>query len=78
MLTIGSIVSGLGYVVANLETFKALGADIVGMFTAGKALIASDTASTAEERASALSEIEALEAQRDTRLEALKRLAPDS
>lgn len=78
MFTIASIVSALGYVVANYQTFVDLGVDVVDVFSKGKALVTSDTASTPEERAAAMVEIEGLEAQRDARLEELRVQAPNS
>lgn len=78
MFTLASVVSALGYAVANYQTFAALGADFVDMFDKGKAIVTSHTASTPEERAAALAEIAGLEAQRDARLEELRQQAPNS
>lgn len=78
MLSITTIVSALGVLVANAPAFMALGVDIVDVFQKGKAMVASDTASTPTERAAAMMEIEALEDQRDAALEALRRAAPNS
>ncbi len=74
---IATIVSALGYVVANYQTFIDLGADVVDMFDKGKALVTSDEASTPEERDAALAEIADLEARRDARLEELRQQAPN-
>lgn len=78
MFTLSSIVSTLALIAANMPAFIALGADVIGLFEKGKELISSDTASTPEERASALSEIADLESQRDAALEALRQQAPNS
>jgi hypothetical protein len=78
MFTVGTIVSTLGTLVLNAPSFIALGVDLVDAFDKGKALISSDTASTAEERAAALAEIASMEVQRDEALEALRLQAPNS
>lgn len=75
---ISIVLAALTAVTTNLPAFMALGADVVGMFDKGKALIASDTASTPDVQAAALAEIATLEAQRDARLEELRQQAPNS
>lgn len=78
MFTLATILAALTAVTTNAPAFIGLGVDIVALFEKGKALITSDTASTAAERAVALAEIETLEAQRDARLEELRQQAPAS
>lgn len=78
MLSLAGILAAVGALVAQAPAFVALGIDIVDAFGKAKALIAGDTASTPEERAAAMTEIEALEAQRDARLEELRLQAPNS
>lgn len=78
MLTLSSIVSALGLLVTHAPSFLALGIDFADVFSKGKALVTSHTASTPAEREAALAEIADLEAQRDARLEELRVQAPDS
>lgn len=78
MFTLATIVSALGMLATNAPSFIALGVDVVDAFDKGKALISSDTASTPEERATALAAVAASETTRDAALAALKLAAPDS
>lgn len=78
MITIASIMSILGTVATNIPAFVALGADVEDMFAKGTALVTSDTASTADERAAVLVEIEDLQSQFAAGLATLAQQAPDS
>ena len=78
MIAVSSILAILSAVATNAPAFVALGGDILDMFDKGKALVSSDTASTPEERAEALSTIEGLQAQFTARLSELEQTAPHS
>lgn len=78
MITLASVISLITTLVANADTFVALGGDFEDMFSKGDALINSDTASTPEERAAANATMADLRRQRDARLEELRQQAPKS
>lgn len=78
MITLTSIMALLTTAIANAPAFEALGGDIADMISKGKALVSSDTASTPEERATALAEIDDLESQFAAGLAVLQQQAPNS
>jgi hypothetical protein len=78
LISIATIVAGITAVATNIPAFVALGVDVADVIDKGKALVSSDTASTPEERAAALAEIEGLQGQLAAGLAVLEQQAPNS
>lgn len=78
MITFSSITALIGVLLANKDTFMALGGDFVGIFTAARNLVTNDVTMTDAERTAAHAELDALEAQRDALLTELERRDPNS
>jgi hypothetical protein len=75
---ISTILAALSFAVTNKDTLEQLGANVVDMFDKARNLVSNDTTSTAAERVTALTKIDAMEVQVDARVEELGRIAPNS